>query len=189
MEQLSRASNFSSFSSINPLILQKSYIIPKFIIGMEPLFSINGIRNKNLLLATTSGQLLQLDLRQISTRRPLTEPTNGEKEQGLIQYHPIVTFNTLTYLTLDKSIGRSKEHSNKSVIIHSTSTRLESTGIVVTSWGLDLFMNIVTPSQSFDSLASDFNYILLVMILSTMGFLVLLMHRQVKSKALKSAWL
>jgi len=189
MEQLSRASNFSSFSSINPLILQKSYIIPKFIIGMEPLFSINGIRNKNLLLATTSGQLLQLDLRQISTRRPLTEPTNGEKEQGLIQYHPIVTFNTLAYLTLDKSIGRSKKLSNKSVIIHSTSTRLESTGIVVTSWGLDLFMNIVSPSQSFDSLASDFNYILLVMILTTLAFLVLLLHRQVKSKALKSAWL
>jgi len=146
----------------------------------------NGIANKNILVALTTGQLYSLDMRQIHSRRPVSEPSLPEKEEGLTQYSPFVWLNPLSFVTLDESV-RGSEIGGKTVLA-SSSTRLESTSLVFSAWGLDAYFNRVTPSQGFDSLASDFNYTLLVLILGALTGAVYIARGAVERKKLQSTW-
>lgn len=79
-------------------------------------------------------------------------------------------------------------HARTDAIIVTSPTSLESTVAVLSAWGLDLHFNIVKPSQSFDSLASDFKYSLLVGILLLLAVAVFVLRRQVMKKKLTASW-
>lgn len=185
IQQLERNSNFSSFTSPAPLSMQRSYILPKAVDGLALTVTSHGISNKNILFVLSSGQLVSVDMRLISPRRPLTEPTPSEKEEGLQKYHPIIFLNPQSYVTLDQAMARGYGP----VLVASSPTQLESTSAVFSVWGKDLYFNIVKPSQNFDSLASDFNHVMLVLILSTLALVVFVMRRYAKNKQLKSSWM
>lgn len=73
-------------------------------------------------------------------------------------------------------------------VVSTAPTALESTVAVLSAWGPDLYFNVVKPSQSFDSLASDFNYSLLAGILALLAAAVGILRRQVMKKRLGLAW-
>jgi hypothetical protein len=143
-------------------------------------------------------------MRHINPRRPLTDPTPAEKEEGLQKYSPGLFFLPQNYLTLDEELFGNEIWGSK-VIIVSEETRLESTSLILTYWGLDLHLNIAMPSQGFvclifstpflllllirfDSLASDFNYALLALILFALGAVVLILRYYAQKKQLLSMW-
>jgi ER membrane protein complex subunit 1, C-terminal len=79
-------------------------------------------------------------------------------------------------------------HGQADAVISTAPTSLESTVAVLSSWGPDLHFNIVKPSQSFDSLASDFKFSLLVGILLLLAVAVFVLRRQVMKKKLNASW-
>lgn len=55
--------------------------------------SARGIANKNLLLGVAPGHLYSLDMRQVHPRRPLSEPSQPEKEEvNLLIFHFYIEF-------------------------------------------------------------------------------------------------
>lgn len=172
---------FSSFSSLPPIALQKTYISPKAIKALFRTLTTKGLSNKNILIGTVAGQIQSVDLRAIHPRRPLGEPSKTEKEEGLVQYTPYLHLSGLSYASHNLSIANIEG-------IVAGASNLESTSLLL-AFGLDLFFNHVKPSQSFDILSSDFNYSLLVIILVVLGIIVNILRRMAKSKALKAPWM
>lgn len=66
-------------------------------------------------------------------------------------------------------------------------TGLESTSLVL-ALGLDLFGARVAPSKTYDMLDPNFNYALLVLVLSAMTGAVLVAGRFASNKRLKDQW-
>ena len=172
---------FSSFSTLPPIALQKTYISPKAIKTMFRTLTTKGLSNKNVLVGTVAGQIQSVDLRAIHPRRPLGEPSKTEKEEGLVQYTPYLHLSGLSYASHNLSVA------NVEGII-SGASNLESTSLLL-AHGLDLFFNHVKPSQSFDILSSDFNYSLLVIILAVLFIIVNILRKMAKSKALRTPWM
>lgn len=121
-------------------------------------------------------------MRTIHPRRPLGEPSQFEKEEGLYQYNPFVHFNPLTSVTYDNAIEGGIQK------IVSSPTRLESTSLVLSFGGLDVHFNRVMPSQGFDSLASDFNHPLLLLILASLAVAVYMLKTLSYNKTLNQNW-
>lgn len=177
--------NVSAFSAPTPLAMQKTYILPRTVRAVHVTRTAKGIAHKNILLALGTGQLYSLDPRLVHPRRPLSDPSPAEKEEGLTRYQPTLLFNPQNYLTLDEEMYLT--HASK-VLVVSAATRLESTSLVLTVWGLDVHVNIATPSQGFDSLASDFNRVLLSVILLALAAIVLVLRRYAQRKQLLAMW-
>lgn len=71
------------------------------VIGLYSTITAAGITNKNVVASLNTGQLIMLDMRQISARRPITTATAAEKEEGLQEYHPMVTLHPAqSFITL-----------------------------------------------------------------------------------------
>lgn len=66
-------------------------------------------------------------------------------------------------------------------------TGLESTSLVL-ALGLDLFGTRVAPSKTYDMLDPNFNYALLVLVLTAMTVAVLVAGRMASNKRLKDQW-
>lgn len=66
-------------------------------------------------------------------------------------------------------------------------TGLESTSLVL-AVGLDLFGTRVAPSKTYDMLDPNFNYALLVLVLTAMTVAVLVAGRMASNKRLKDQW-
>jgi ER membrane protein complex subunit 1 len=103
------------------------------------------ITNKHLLFALWSGQILTMDRRMVSPRRPDREPTIEEKKEGLVPYHPQLPLVHRSILTYSKQV-----EGLEYVVAEPTS--LESTTLVF-AVGVDLFLSRFAPSGTFDMLA------------------------------------
>ncbi len=181
-----KRANFSSFKTSKPLDIHKTYILPNSVIGISSTRSHKGITSKHALLALSTGQLYSLSLREINPRRPLKDPTNFEKEEGLMKYNAFLMLFSLSFVTLDDHMEFIRKND---VLIAVKSTMLESSAIVVSHWGgLDTHGNLVTPSQGYDTLSSDFNYGLLVALITSLGVAVYILKGQVKRKQTKMFW-
>lgn len=188
-------SHKSSYTSIAPMAMQKTYVLPKAVTALHKTLTSNGISNKNLLVAVNGGQIFSLDLRQIHPRRPFSDPSMTEKQEGLLRYSPYIMFNPFQAVTLNYNLPGGPVHNMISV-----PSSLESTALVFSFGGcshqstggrcstLDYHANRVMPSQTFDMLASDFNYELLVLILLGLAIGVMMLQRAKKSKLLYSNW-
>jgi hypothetical protein len=67
----------SSFFTVAPLIMQRTYSLTRGISDITRTISAKGINNKNILLVLDSGQIYSLDFRVLSPRRPLSDPTQS----------------------------------------------------------------------------------------------------------------
>ena len=174
--------NFSSFASTAPLAMQKTYVIPKAVTAFHHTVTTQGIANKNLLVGLSSGQVYAVDARQISPRRPLTETSPAEREEGLGLFQPFAQLLPLQAVTHNYALGSEPRG------IHSSPSRLESSSLVLVYGRPDLHFNRVIPSGGFDLLASDFNHSLLSVLLLLLGFLVHGLRMLASRKALRQAW-
>lgn len=174
--------NFSSFASTAPLAMQKTYVIPKAVTAFHHTVTTQGIANKNLLVGLSSGQVYAVDARQISPRRPLTEPSPAEREEGLGLFQPFAQLIPLQAVTHNYALGSEPRG------ILSSPSRLESSSLVLVYGRPDLHFNRVIPSGGFDLLASDFNHSLLSVLLLLLGFLVHGLRMLASRKALRQAW-
>jgi len=174
--------NFSAFSSSAPLAMQKTFVLPKAVTAVQHTTTAQGLANKNLLLGLTSGQVYALDARHISPRRPVTEPSQAEREEGLGIYQPFVQLHPHSAVTHNYALG-----SGPTGIV-SAPTKLESSSLVFTFGRPDVHYNRVIPSGGFDLLASDFNYGLLSVLLLGLGVVVYWLRFLSKKKAIAQAW-
>jgi hypothetical protein len=176
------AKNFSSFLSGQPLAMQKTYIMPKAITAVHHTITEQGIANKNLLVSLTTGQIFMLDQRQISPRRPLSEPTQHEMMDGLQQFNPFLQLNPLACITHNYALGSGAKK------ILSISSRLESSSMVFSFGTPDFHINRVLPSLDFDLLGADFNYPLLTLLLAGLGVLVYWLQQKQRKSIQSKMW-
>ena len=71
--------------------------------------------------------------------------------------------------------------------IISTPSAVESTSLVL-AYGLDIFYVRCTPSKEFDMLAADFNYSLLILIISGLMVATFVAKQTVAQMVLRKAW-
>lgn len=69
----------SAFQQPQLLSVEKVYVLPRAVSHLHYTTSSKGISNKNLLITLDSGEAYSLDLRLVSPRRPLSEPTAAGK--------------------------------------------------------------------------------------------------------------
>jgi len=110
-----------------------------------------GITTKQILIGTTSDQIVGLDKRLVDPRRPSIDVySNDDREEGLIPYNSTLFVFDKIYVSYNKIIGNLRE------IITSPSL-LESTSLVF-AYGTDIFYIQSTPSKTYDLISHDFNY-------------------------------
>lgn len=183
LQQLSRDSQFSAFNAALPIGIQKTYLLQRGVSTLQHTKTANGVANKHILIATTNGQVYAFDMRQIHPRRPIQDPTQAEKLEGLQKYSPFILFNPQTAVTLDYSVKGGINN------IISTPSKLESTSLVLSFGSLDIQFNRVTPSQGFDLLSDDFNHSLLASVLTALGCGVVMLKKMYTKKSLGQAWI
>jgi hypothetical protein len=180
--KLKEAVTFSSFTSVPPVAKQRTYVMPKAVTTAHHTTTIYGITNKNPLVGLASGQVYMLDSRQLSPRRPLTEPTASEKADGMQIYTPYLQLFPLQAITHNYAMA------NGPTRILSAPSRLESSSMVFAFGHPDLHFNRVLPSADFDLLASDFNYGLLTLLLLALGAIVMYLQKAQRSRVTASTW-
>uniref|UniRef100_A0A0K8T908 ER membrane protein complex subunit 1 n=1 Tax=Lygus hesperus TaxID=30085 RepID=A0A0K8T908_LYGHE len=175
--------NTTAFSSldapIEPLIERQAYIFPHNIVTMKETITEKGITSKHVLLALSSGGVMEMPWVLLDPRRSVA-PTPEMREEGIVPYIPelglpheaIITYNH----TLEDIRG-----------IHTSPSGLESTCLVFI-YGLDLFYTRVTPSKTFDVLKDDFEYWLITAVLSGLVTAAYVTKRLASRKALMLAW-
>ena len=201
----------SSYSSLSPISMQKTFVLPQSVTCLQQTITERGITNKHLLISLQNGQIFSVDLRQIHPRRPLTEPSPAghlvscfvpsplvksqiiiimlnmimtEKVEGLQRYSPFLVFHPYEAVTHNYSLPGGVSN------ILSTSSLLESSTLVLSFGGrsVDVQLNRLMPSLEFDLLASDFNYNLLLLTLLVLASAVLVLRRIQNSKQLSLLW-
>jgi hypothetical protein len=115
--------------------------------------TLEGITAREILLAIDGNQILGINRRLLDPRRPI-ELTATHKEEGLLPYQPELNINFKDMLSYYKAIFGIKS-------LRGFPTAYESTSLVF-GYGMDLFCTTVSPSNSFDMISSEFNYLGLV---------------------------
>ncbi|KAI4380908.1 hypothetical protein MLD38_007043 [Melastoma candidum] len=113
-----------------------------------------GITSRQLLIGTVGDQVLALDKRYLDPRRK-TDPTQAEKEEGLIPLTDSLPIIPQSYVTHALKVEGLRD-------IITVPAKLESTTLVF-SYGVDLFLTRLAPSRTYDSLTEDFSYALLLL--------------------------
>jgi len=75
MTSIDKKQQKSSYSSLSPISMQKTFVLPQAVTCLQQTVTARGITNKHLLISLQNGQIFSVDLRQIHPRRPLTEPS------------------------------------------------------------------------------------------------------------------
>ncbi|VVC41234.1 Hypothetical protein CINCED_3A015652 [Cinara cedri] len=176
--QQSNSTEFSSVggSLIPPIVEKQAYILPGFLQAMKPTITEKGITSKHILMATTTGHLLEMPWSFLDPRRPLGEP----KEEGAIPYIPELPMSSESMINYNKSLMRVDG-------IYTTPSSLESTCLVFV-YGLDLFYTRVAPSKTFDVLKEDFDYLVIIIVTTVLLISAYVTKNLASQKALKQAW-
>jgi hypothetical protein len=176
-----RTSSVSSTSgSTVPIVAFKTFILPVTVKGFSLTETLHGITPVHLLLMTESDGVMLLDRRLIDPRRPIAEPKEFEKIEGLIQYSPYLPMRHSWLLSHNTPILRL--HSALSI-----PTSFEST-MLVAAFGLDHFICRSSPMKAYDQLDPDFNYAFFIALLIGGVSLVLVLGYSAKEKDLVEAW-
>ncbi|KAL9653998.1 hypothetical protein ABK040_014207 [Willaertia magna] len=171
----------SSYNYGKPIAKRNTFIFPVGIRSMGISQTLIGITNKQIILSLTNDQLYLLDKRLIDARRP-KDPANSpdEIQEGLIPYNPYLPYVT----TLVPNYFRPVHRIN---LIETSPSILESTTLMFSS-GLDLFFTRLSPSKKFDILNDDFNYLLLIVSVSSILVLSYVAKWYANKKELKAKW-
>ncbi len=112
--------------------------------------SLLGVTTKDIIVATTTDQLVTINRRLIDPRRPdANRITESDKEEGLIPYDPRLGIPHTSFLTQNSSIPRLRT-------VLTFPDLLESNSLVF-GIGLDLLWIPVSPAKNFDMLRHDFS--------------------------------
>lgn len=152
--------SFSSYDSEQPVMLQKTFIFPSGITTLSGIHTLAGVTEKQLLIGTINGQIYSLDRRFLDPRRPAGKPSKSDQSEGLMPYAPVLPVMTQNVLSYTKEIERLNT-------IVSVPAGLESTTLVL-GYGLDIFFTRAMPSQGFDILPEEFQWELLVLIITAL---------------------
>ena len=141
--QLQKEANLSAYSSPAPLGIQRTYVVPRAITSLHHTVTSRGLSHKNVLVGIAGGQLFSLDYRFIHPRRPLTAPTNTEKEEGLMQFNPYIHLVPQLALTQDEVVLGDISR------VTTAPVRLESTSLVLMYGGLDVYFTRTSSNHLF----------------------------------------
>lgn len=179
----STQSNGTAFSSLDlrtPIVEHSTFIFPTGLRTMVDTVSEKGITNKHILIAISSGGVLELPKAFLDPRRPIT-PTPEHREEGLIPYMPELPVLSEGLINYNKILLSTKG-------IQVSPAGLESTCLLFV-YGLDTFYTRVMPSKTFDILKDDFDHILILAVLILLISLAYITKWLSCRKILKSAWL
>jgi hypothetical protein len=161
-------------------VLGQSYFFSMGVKAMAVTATHKGITSKNILMGTSSDQVLAMEKRFLDPRRP-TKPTAMDKEEGLIPYNPNLPIIPHHVITTRHQVAGLRG-------LVASPSRLESTSLVF-SFGLDLFYTRVMPSKMYDTLDDhEFSYALLIVTLMSLVVGTAVASVAVKSKELKAKW-
>jgi len=195
----------SSYSSLSPISMQKTFVLPQSVTCLQQTITERGITNKHLLISLQNGQIFTVDLRSLTEPSPAGQLVScfvpsplvksqiiiimlnmimTEKVEGLQRYSPFLIFHPYEAVTHNYSLPGGVSN------ILSTSSLLESSTLVLSFGGrsVDVQLNRLMPSLEFDLLASDFNYNLLLLTLLVLASAVLVLRRIQNSKQLSLLW-
>lgn len=176
----------SSFLTSIPLVMQRTYLVPKRVQDIAHTRSGRGLTNKNVLLSLDSGEVYSLDFRLVHPRRPLSEPTVSEREEGLVRYFPFLPLLPPMALTQEHALRPAGRYPTQ---LLSAASYLESEALVFAFGPAnDVLMTTVTPSHGFDTLAADFNYTALVGLITLLGAAVIVLRRMYMKTTLQRLW-
>jgi hypothetical protein len=103
-----------------------------------------------------------------------------EREEGVIPYQAVIPVPPNRLLTYNQTIVGLR-------FVETAPARLESVCHVF-AVGLDIFYTRTSPSRSFDLLAEDFDYLVLLLMIAALAGLTTLAWWKTKQKDLNSAW-
>lgn len=173
---------FSSLTDQKPIVLTKTFTVNYPISALGVTNTKGGISSKTILVATgVDGKILKIDRRQLDPRHPFGEPKKTEKEEGLVQYAPLLPMVPMQVESYSKIVE------NASFII-STSANLESQTCVLACGGPDVFFTRFAPSREFDSLPESFNKLLIVIVVVGLFVVLNVIKRMGDKKNLKLFW-
>ena len=174
---------FTSFDAddLNPVVLAKSYSIPKGIQAIGITLTESGISGKKILLAGTDGQIISVDRKMLEPRRPLGKLKDSEKKEGLHQYMeliPSVPQMTLSHTYFVEGVTS----------IISASSDLESQSIILAYGGPDLFAARYAPSRGFDVLPNNFGKVPLALVVIGLVVTQWVLQGMASKKLQKQGW-
>ncbi|XP_045496441.1 ER membrane protein complex subunit 1 isoform X1 [Colias croceus] len=175
---LSAGAQFSSFESARaPSVDRQAYILPATPTALAFTQTERALTDTHILMALTSGAIMELPWAYVEPRRPLAgEP----REEGLIPYAPELPLPAEAVVNYNRSLPRVQN-------IYTAPSGLESTSLVLVT-GLDLFYTRVAPSKTFDLLKDDFDYHLITIVLAALIVATYSTKFFASRKMLKNAW-
>ncbi|XP_050312086.1 ER membrane protein complex subunit 1 [Anthonomus grandis grandis] len=172
------SSVFSSYAvSQLPLVQTQSYILPVVPVKMTVTLTERGITNKFLLMALSNGAVMEIPWLLLQPRFP-GMPCGPE--ESCIPYMPEIPVPPEAVINYNQTLERVRG-------IEVGPAKLESTCHVLVH-GLDLFYTRVAPSKTFDLLKEDFDYRLIVLVLSGLVVASFVTKYLAGKKMLKQAW-
>lgn len=179
-----QTTEFSSWDAreTKPVVLAKTYSIPKPVTAMGVTQTRNGISSHQILLATTEDRIYGVGRGILEPRRPLSELKDSEKLEGLRQYSELIPLVTPQALSYNLTV-----HAPTNIV--SAPTELESQTLVFAYGGPDLFFTRTSPSKGFDMLPESFNRLLLSLLVVGLVSVVVVTKRMATRKIMKHGWL
>ncbi|XP_014216207.1 ER membrane protein complex subunit 1 isoform X2 [Copidosoma floridanum] len=169
---------FSSLSNMKlPIVERQAFIFPAYIESLQETITEKGITSKHILVALANGGVLELPWILLDPRRPINPEL---REEGVIPYMPEIPIHMDSIINYNQSVYRVSG-------IHTSPSGLESTCLVFV-YGLDLFYTRVAPSKTFDLLKEDFDYYLIVIVLSALVISSYVTKKLASQKVQKQAW-
>ena len=150
-------SAWTSFSNVNVLCLSRSFILPGDLYSMTATSTSRGITPKDIILGFSNGQLFSLPKSFVEPKIPrdLSKSPSPETAKPPSPKIPLSYQRVLNY---NRSVDRLRE-------IQTVPAQLESTCSVL-AYGVDIFYTQSSPSKSFDKIAEDFGYLLILGVLA-----------------------
>jgi len=175
------ATTFSSREFPEVQALSQTYVFPTGLTTMGVTETAHGITTKQVLFGLSSERIFVLDRRWLSARRLAKEVlTDQDKAAGIIPYMLRLPTPATNIINYNVSLPDLRA-------IHTAPAGLESTSLVF-AFGTDLFFTRVTPSQTFDLLSDDFQYLPLVGTISVLVVLTFVTTWLVSRKNLAKRW-
>ena len=130
---------------------------------------------------TCTCSVHSFDKRFADPRAPVNrKPTQEEMEEGIIPYQAVVPVMPVRVVTYNQTVPGLRA-------IATAPARLESAGHMVAT-GLDLFYTRVAPSNNFDLLSDDFQYLVLILVIAALAAATGAAWMAAKNKRLEEAW-
>lgn len=131
------------------------------------------------VVGLSSGAIVEMHWALLDPRRPATS-LNQAREEGIIPYMPELPISSERILNYNQSVARMSG-------IYTAPSGLESTCLVF-SYGLDIFVTRIAPSNTFDLLKEDFDYFLISVVLIGLTTASYIVKQLASRKTLKQAW-